>query len=451
MDESEGTGGGASARARDAGFYRDILELAGVGVIVADPGGRVVEVDGRLFAALGLDGGAIPEGLLARAIGDRELRLPGPGGREIVLEVSAKRAPDGSFRAVFRDVTETRRAAAELRLKTMFLEAVANSSADGILVVDPQGRKVLQNRKTIELWKIPREIEEDEDGDRQVAHVVASTKDPRLFLEEIEFQKRNPMAVTDDQLELVDGTVLDRHSAPVLGSDGEVYGRIYTFHDVTGFRRAEERIQGLLDEKEMILREVHHRVKNYMGTLQSILSLHARTLTEPSAIDALDDALQRVQGMVVLYDKLYARPDFESRVVSVYMRELVDEIVANFPRAAELTVERRFDDFVLDAKTMGTLGMIVNELLTNTMKYAFEGRTSGRIAVSVSLREGRARLAVEDDGVGRLEPEIPGGGPGFGLMLVDALVKQLEGTMRVVGGGGTRYEIEFRAEGRGEP
>jgi PAS domain S-box-containing protein len=474
MGDEGGVGRQASASRAERGveLYRDMLEMAEAGAVLIDAEGRIAEVNERMCALVGKPREALlgrsaaaapglPERIASQAAevlarlraegrDERELKLPGADGRELILEMRARRAPDGSFRAIFRDVTEARKAEEQLRLKSMFLEAVANSSADGILVVDPRGKKILQNARTIELWKIPADVVEDPSGDRQVAHVMAYTTDPGKFLAEIEHQKRSPMEVTNDQLELVDGTVLDRHSAPVLGRDGLIYGRVYTFHDVTGFRRAEERIRGLLEEKDTILREAHHRVKNYMSTLQAILSLHARTLEEPSAISALGDAQLRVEGMLTLYDKLYVQAGSGSTVASIYMRELVEEIMANFPRTAEVTLEQRFDDFALDGRTMRTLGIIVNELLTNIMKYAFEGRDSGKIGVSLVLSDGKAELEVRDDGVG-FRDDAQGKGIGFGLMLVDTLVRQLDGTMRVERGGGTRYSIVFDAAGLVRP
>jgi len=440
---------------RDAMLFSDILDMADIGFIVADPQGKIVEANQRFCGLIGLerdrllgaDVGDLPFALI-REEGKRTLEttLAGNDGREIILEIRSMKAADGSFRAAFRDITEERRVERELRLKSMFFQAVADSTADGILVVDPLGRKILQNQRTIELWKIPPDVAADPNGERQVAHVMSFTKNPGKFIEEIELQKCSPLEVTDDQLELIDGTVLDRHSAPVLGPDGGIYGRVYTFHDVTGFRRAEERIRGLLEEKEAILREVHHRVKNYMITLEAILSLHARTLEEPSAISALGDAQLRVEGMMALYDKLYVQAGFGSTVASIYMRELVEEIMATFPRVAEVSLEQNFDDFALDGKTMRTLGIIVNELLTNIMKYAFEGRDSGKIGVSLVLSGEKAVLEVRDDGIG-FGDVAPGRGAGFGLMLVDTLVKQLGGTMAVERGGGTRYAIEFDAAG----
>lgn len=456
--EARGETARGSDEAREAELYRRLLELSGSGFLLADPEGRIREADERLCALLGRERRALLgerlsalagassgafEGLGAEGPSARELRLARPDGGEAVLEMRAERAADGSLRAVFRDLAEERHSRERLERKAMFLEAFSESSADGFLVVDPSGRKILQNERTVELWKIPRDVADDPSGDRQVAHVMSFTRNPQCFFEEIEAQKRSPMSVVDDQLELVDGTVLDRHSAPVVGPDGQLYGRVYTFHDVTVFIRAEERIQGLLDEKELILGEVHHRVKNYMSTLISILSLHARTLEEPSAIEALNDAELRMQGMVRLYDKLYVQAGSGTVIASIYMRELVDNILANFPREVELSVEQSYGDFPLDAKTARTLGIIVNELLANIMKYAFVGRDSGRILVSLQALGGAARLDIQDDGVGLPEAKGPGERLGFGRMLVDTLVDQLHGTIEIDRGSGTKYAIAF--------
>ncbi len=448
---------------KGAGLYSDILDMADIGFLVADPQGRIAEANERFCGLVGIERDsllgaeldvlpfALPLGLSGGGEGkSRELPISLSGGRELVLEMRSRRGPDGSLRAVFRDLTEERKAERELRLRSLFLEAVANSTADGILVVDPLGKKILQNKRTVELWKIPPEVAADPSGDKQVGHVMAFARDPGKFIEEIERQKRSPLEVSDDQLELVDGTVLDRHSAPVLGADGGIRGRVYTFHDVTGFRRAEERIRGLLEEKEAVLRESHHRVKNYMLTLRAILSLHARALEEPSAISALGDAQRRVELMMALYDKLYVQAGFAPAVSTRYMSELVEEIIAIFPRSSELSLDQKIEDFALDGKTMRTLGIIVNELITNIMKYAFEGRDSGKIGLSLVLAGEKAVLELRDDGVGFDSPS-PGKGPGFGLTLVDALVKQLGGTIAVERGGGTRYRIEFEAAGLVRP
>ena len=164
-------------------------------------------------------------------------------------------------------------------------------------------------------------------------------------------------------------------------------------------RRAEDQISSLLAEKELLLKEVHHRIKNNMNVVGSLLSMQSDMLKDdPAAVAALQDSRNRVQSMMVLYDKLYRSNDFRAISAKEYVTALISEIMVNFPNRERVDVKTRVDDIVLDAKILSPMGIIVNELLTNTMKYAFADRGSGRMAVSFSIKGGHATLIVEDNG-----------------------------------------------------
>jgi PAS domain S-box-containing protein len=131
----------------------------------------------------------------------------------------------------------------ELQGKTAFLEAQVNSSLDGIIVVDGQGKKILQNQRTADLLKIPRHIVDDEDDKKQVHWVTGMTKNPEQFIEKVIHLYSHPDEISRDEIELKDETVLDRYSSPVVGKDGKYYGRIWTFRDITERKRTEESLR----------------------------------------------------------------------------------------------------------------------------------------------------------------------------------------------------------------
>jgi len=141
-----------------------------------------------------------------------------------------------------QDITERKRADEELQWKTAFLEAQVHSSIDGIIVVDQQGKKILQNQRTADLFQIPRHIVDDTDDEKQVRWVTGMVRDPDRFLERVLHLYSHPDEIGHDEIELKDGTILDRYSAPVLGKEGRSYGRIWTFRDITERRLIEDRL-----------------------------------------------------------------------------------------------------------------------------------------------------------------------------------------------------------------
>jgi len=224
------------------------------------------------------------------------------------------------------------------------------------------------------------------------------------------------------------------------------YQNVQQSRFITEREKAEDKIRSLLAEKELLLKEVHHRIKNNMNTMMSLLSLQARSLGDPGSVAALNDARRRIQSMMLLYDKLYRSEGFRELSIREYLTALVRDIIENFPNREAVTVTTQVDDFVLDEKKLSAVGLIINELLTNAMKYAFTGRESGSIVITASLQERHAMIVVQDNGVG-----VPGdfdlhASRGFGLQLVDMLTQQIDGTMRIERGEGTAFILECEAQ-----
>lgn len=206
---------------------------------------------------------------------------------------------------------------------------------------------------------------------------------------------------------------------------------------------SEERIKNLLLEKEVLLKEVHHRIKNNMSTIQGLLSLQARNSHNDAVIAALTDASSRVQSMFLLYEKLFQASNFNDVLLSEYLPELINQIICNFSEFDYVVVRKDIDVVILDAKRLLPLGIIINELITNSMKYAFKDILNPELSVSVKLNNKNLAVIVKDNGVGTQVSNKKISSGGFGLSLVGILVEQLGGALNVQDTNGTEVCINF--------
>jgi PAS domain S-box-containing protein len=196
-------------------------------------------------------------------------------------------------------------------------------------------------------------------------------------------------------------------------------------------------------EKELLLREVHHRIKNNMNTIVGLLSIQSDTIKEPSAAAALQDAGSRVRSMMMLYDKLYRSEGFQAISIKEYLSPLADEITGTFSEGRSVKIEKFIDDFTINAETLFSLGIIVNELITNMMKYAFKDINEKVMTISAAVNNDHVRIILGDNGKGIPAAITMDNSTGFGLQLVSMLTRQIGGQMKIERDNGTKFILEF--------
>ncbi len=201
--------------------------------------------------------------------------------------------------------------------------------------------------------------------------------------------------------------------------------------DLTDRKQAEDHIKSLLKEKELLLKETHHRIKNNMNTIFSLLMLKAQDQTDSSLINVLSESANRIQSMMVLYDKLYRFEAYSELNIKLFLPPLIQEIVSSYKTKNKIETRIYLDDVVLRLKILSPLGMIINELVSNSMKYAFTEKDNNIISIQATQDDKQIILIYEDNGKGFPDNYMMENSIGFGLHLIRMLVEQIEGTFEM--------------------
>jgi len=206
--------------------------------------------------------------------------------------------------------------------------------------------------------------------------------------------------------------------------------------------RAEEDVKALLIEKEILLKEVHHRIKNNMASVSSLLSLQADYVDDPKTVKILEEAQNRILSMMLIYDKLYKSTDYKNISIQDYLYDLIDQIFYSFPDRNRIKIEKQIENFIINSKSLFSVGIIINELITNAFKYAFPDTREGKILISVKKLEGdKVELNVSDDGVGLATGFSISDSKGFGLNLIKMLTQKKGSSFQILQGDGAAFQV----------
>ena len=210
-------------------------------------------------------------------------------------------------------------------------------------------------------------------------------------------------------------------------------------------QKAEQETLKSLKDKELLLREIHHRVKNNLAVISSLLYLQSQKTTNKQVLDSLTESQLRVKSMVLVHEKLYRSKDLSSINYSEYIESLASSLFRTYEfDSKRITLEMNVKEIYLDTDSASSVGLIINELISNSIKHAFPGEKDGKITIDFGETGGGLyTLIVRDDGVG-----LP---PGFdfqntdtlGLKLVSTLVEQIDGTLEIENKTGSTFKITF--------
>jgi two-component system cell cycle sensor histidine kinase/response regulator CckA len=360
------------------------------------------------------------------------------------------------------DITERKRAEEELRWKTALFEAQMDSSLDGMLVVNSAGRKIIQNQRMSEVWKIPRAIAESADDAEQVRFVMNRTKDPKAFGAKVAYLYAHPDEISRDEIELVDGTVLDRYSAPVKDKAGNYYGRIWTFRDITERRKLEEQFRQSqkMEAIGQLSGGVAHDFNNLLCVILGHTSLlETGVLTAEEHASALQQIAQAAERAANLTRQLLA---FSRRQIMLTRPLDLNETTASMIKMLQrligehIVLQTRYaPEAALVQADPGMIEQVLLNLAVNARDAMPDGGEifiqTGLVHVETANLGAHPRgkvgqfihLSVRDTGCGIAPEHLPrifepffttkevGKGTGLGLATVFGIVEQHQGWIEV--------------------
>ena len=214
-------------------------------------------------------------------------------------------------------------------------------------------------------------------------------------------------------------------------------------------KEAEKKLKKSLQEKDVLLKEIHHRVKNNLQVISSLLNLQSKKIDNPEALAAFSESCDRIRTMASIHNQLYRYENLAEIKFGKYIEELTNYLFRSYSLLGskidlDITVD---DDIALEVGTAIPCGLIINELVTNSLKYAFPDQEEGQIEVILREQEnGNLKLIVSDNGVGLPSDFSPESNSTLGMRLVRRLIGQLDGTFSFDNKNGAKFVINFPAE-----
>ncbi len=361
------------------------------------------------------------------------------------VEVSARKISiDGRdfFQSIVRDITDRKRAEQALQKSEEHFRTLIENASVGACMVDLQGRFVAVNQALCDYLGYTEEelrrfafndvtYPEDREAGTEGVRRVVSGEIERYTLEKRYVRKDGGIVWGIVSFSLI----RDREGKP------EYF--VTNVQDITQRKAAEEQIVSSLREKEILLKEIHHRVKNNMQVISSLLNLGNLRIADPGAKAILHDSMNRIRSMALVHEALYRSANMADIDFSEYLRTVTSWLLRSAGRdGIRCTVEG--EDIHLSVDMAIPCGLIVNELVSNALKHAFPDRSEGSIAVALETpAKGRIAIRVQDDGVGMPPGADPRTMSSMGMTLVASLVDQISGTLTMECRKGTAIVVSF--------
>jgi len=347
--------------------------------------------------------------------------------------------------SLVEDVTERMKAEELLRSQREYLRTVIDTDPNFVFAKDWDGRFTLVNKAVAENYGTTVDNligKSDADFNSNIQEVDHFLSNDREVI-----TTGNPKFIPEEQ---VTDTTSGKSrwyqtiKVPLKSSDGSMHV-LGVAADITARKLAEEITWKSLKEKELLLKEIHHRVKNNLQIIVSLLKLQSKYVFDPRDLEIFNKSRSRVETMSLIHEKLYKSADISQIDMGNYLKDLVGHLLKAYNLStARIEFNINAENILMSIDTAIPCGLIVNELINNILKHAFPDGYNGKIELNLRRSDENVVLEVIDNGVGVPDSFNMDKNDSLGMQLVDTLVKQLDGVIEVTRTDGTRFSIEFR-------
>lgn len=330
----------------------------------------------------------------------------------------------------------------KLKDTTLAMENIVMQSPDAMCICDSGGKVALVNDTFLGLFGIKRS-----EVTRQFSLWTMPEKVPGISMDALE-QLREGKCVTIPRVELAAEKNCLRQIMvklfPIMASDSKIASYAIVLEDISEQVKLEQELKTSIGEKEVLLKEIHHRVKNNLQIVYSMLSLQSGYIKDEKSLDAFRETQSRVMSMALIHEKLYRSGDLARVDFSDYIEMLASKIISTYSVNGNVKINIRVDEVKLGVDIAIPCGLMINEMISNAFKHAFPGGRAGEISIDmheVPESAGKYLLRVKDNGVGLPQGFDISNATTLGMVLIYSLVGQLNGTLDVKSAGGTEYTI----------
>jgi PAS domain S-box-containing protein len=347
------------------------------------------------------------------------------------------------FRIFFSDITQQKKSETKIRESEKRFRLMADAASVMIWMTDVNNRLEYMNKTRLDfLGKSLSELSKDgwiqsihpEDRENFLKEFSNAAKDKKAF--SLEMRVKNK----DGDYQWILET-----ASPRFLEDEKFAGFIGSGVNITENKNFRNNLQKSLKEKEILMREIHHRVKNNLQVISSLLNLQSSYIKDQEALTIFKSSRDRVRSMALLHEKLYQSKNITQIDLNNYINDLVTNLFDSYKPSADLHFNLDVEDIHLDIGVSISLGLILTELVSNSLKHAFTGKLKGEINIVLSLpKDHQLKLLVNDNGKGLPQDFDIKHSPSFGLDLVNAIVDQHQGSLEVNKNGKTEFKIYLK-------